>query len=573
MNSPYKILIIDNSENDRNAYKQFLSGSNTHSYDVIEAASGKEGLDYYSKQPPDCILLDFHLPDQTGVDFLHALKTNLLPNIPPVIILTGQDPLNAAEKATLYGVHDYLPKTQLSMEKLNYSIANAIEKAELIRTIAQQKEELVRLSNHDAITDIPNLMVFKEFAIRALAQTKRHQRQLALLYIDLDNFKNIHDTLGHHIGEQLLKEFAHFLNQCTRKEDFVGRVGEDEFTLILTEIKNDFDAGRVAQRILDKAHLFCKLDGQKVHLSISIGIACYPYANIDFDGLMECARIAVHHAKSMGKNSYQFFANTIKERYDDRLKLENSLQEAMDKQQLFLKFQPTFNLKNQSIPAIEALLRWNHPELGKIYPEEIISLAEDTLMMKELGQWVLSTACHQFSLCDENIREHCQLAINISPHQLLDTHFFQFVKDILQQTGIPPKQLMLEFTETTLIMEQPESVEAMHELKVLGVNLSIDSFGTGNSSLNQLNQLPIDAIKIDKSFIQDLAFDDKNKMFIKSMIALANNLNLKISAKEVETKKQMAFLLDNGCLFAQGYYFCKPIDMLAIEKLLTNNRS
>lgn len=432
----------------------------------------------------------------------------------------------------------------------------------IMRDITERKateEKIIHLAHHDALTDLPNRRLVQERIQQTIAWARRSGAQFAVMFIDLDKFKGINDTLGHDVGDRLLQMVAHRLTECLREEDTVGRQGGDEFIVLLGILSAAEDAALVAQKILDALSTPFIINGRDLHTSASIGIAVYPQDGTDVETLLKNSDTAMYHAKETGRSNYQFFTQAMNAAATERLLLESSLRQAIDRNELLLHYQPLVSLGEGGIVATEALVRWNHPELGLVSPVRFIPVAEDSGLIVPLGEWVLRQACTQLKQWREQGVPLRRMVVNLSPRQFRQKHLVQTFSRVLSETGVDPHWLGLEITES-VIMENPEvSIGILEELKALGIELSLDDFGTGYSSLGYLKRFPIDKLKIDQSFVRDITTDADDKAMVAAIIVMAHQLNIRVVAEGVETEAQLAFLREQGCDEYQGYYFSKPL--------------
>ncbi|MDX8396860.1 MAG: EAL domain-containing protein [Mariprofundaceae bacterium] len=433
------------------------------------------------------------------------------------------------------------------------------------------EKHVYHLAHYDALTDLPNRSLFLERLEQSIRQSKRSEKKLAVMFLDLDNFKTINDTMGHAAGDSLLVEVGKHLKACIRDVDLIARIGGDEFTIALTDIESTQDIALVADKILEATQHPISLNGKPVMVSASLGISTYPDDASNAAELIKGADIAMYRAKDDGKNNYQFFTQAMNESIIARHKIENDLREAIKHQQFILHYQPQVNLECGSITAVEALIRWQHPKKGMISPFHFIPVAEETGMIVEIGKWVLSEACKQQQVWHKqgfNIR----IAVNVSAQQFQDPNFYHYVESTLQANQVHCENLELEVTESSLMHDPEAAVQLLNRLSQLGLSLALDDFGTGYSSLSHLKHLPIDTLKIDQSFVRDLPHDKRDVGIANTIIAMAHNLGLNVLAEGVETTEQLDFLKESGCDDVQGYLFSKPVPGNQIPALLTKDR-
>ena len=425
---------------------------------------------------------------------------------------------------------------------------------------------------HDVLTMLPNRKLFMDRLRQNLTHARRAGTTLAVMFIDLDNFKTVNDTLGHTAGDEVLLEMAKRLCSCVRADDTVARLGGDEFSMVLSELRRPEDAGRVAEKIISAVQRPMSISGVPIEVSASIGIALYPADGIDAESLLRNADSAMYRAKEAGRNTYQLCTDDMKRRAIERLSLETRLRKAIIDEQLVLHYQPQVSLDRMKVIAIEALVRWNDPEHGLVYPSSFIPLAEESRLILPIGDWVLRTACDQTRRWrDDGIDVPC-IAVNLSAKQFQQHDLVDRVGRILKETGLDGTSLEIEITETTAMANAEATIDILNGLRDLGVSISIDDFGTGYSSLNYLKRFPLTTVKIDRAFVRDLATSEGDAAIVSAVIGIARSLRLRVVAEGVETDQQIAFLRKHECDAAQGYYFSRPVSAEAIAELLRNRR-
>lgn len=416
------------------------------------------------------------------------------------------------------------------------------------------------LAYHDTLTQLPNRRLLKDRLDVCIAQAARHRRQLGVLFLDLDRFKSINDSLGHKGGDALLSQFTERLQQCIRKGDTLARWAGDEFVILLAEIEGIEDMNDVAMRVLQQMENTFLIAGHEIFVTCSIGAAVWQIDLDNSDTLIKNADMAMYYAKEKGRNRYERFTPELSLQARGDLLLESNLRKALVNDEFVVYYQPQVGIKSGEIIGMEALVRWAHPELGTIAPEQFIPLSEETGLIIPLGAWILETACSQVATWNKEGNYALRLSVNISLHQFQQNDFAKFVADVLSKTGLEPALLDLEITESVAIENLASLLVNMQEIKKLGVHLSLDDFGTGYSSLSNLSSLPMDTVKIDKSFIQSMLGDPRNAAIAKSIILLAQSLNLSVIAEGVELQQQMDFLAAHDCDIMQGFLFSKPVD-------------
>jgi diguanylate cyclase (GGDEF)-like protein/PAS domain S-box-containing protein len=422
------------------------------------------------------------------------------------------------------------------------------------------EEQIQYLATHDALTGQPNRLMFNQLLTQAIRSARRYRRQLAIIFIDLDRFKIINDTLGHEAGDQLLREIARRLKAVLRENDVVARLGGDEFVILVQEIDKPEQVAVVARKILAAVMKPIVLMDQECRVTASIGISLFPKDAQDEPSLMKNADLAMYLAKEEGKNNLQFYSENIKPQSIERLALETNLRQALEHHEFSLHYQAKVEFKTGRITGVEALLRWQTPKLGSVSPGQFIPVAEETGLILPIGRWVLKTACAQNAGWQRQGLPSICLSVNLSFRQIMDDELLDHIRAALGESGLPPHLLELEFTEG-MVMQNPEGmIRILTEIKKMGVRLAIDNFGTGYSSLAQIKKYPIDTLKVDRSFIHNLSKPDGDKAIIEAIIAMGRTLSLTVVAEGVETKEQDAFLRERSCDEMQGFYFSRPIE-------------
>jgi diguanylate cyclase (GGDEF)-like protein/PAS domain S-box-containing protein len=429
------------------------------------------------------------------------------------------------------------------------------------------EEKIRRLAFYDSLTGLPNRAAFLDRLQHALALAQREGRQAALLFLDLDNFKDINDAQGHDFGDRLIRAVAERLSACMREYDSLARLGGDEFVIVLTSLEEEECAASAAIRLLSTFARPFLMDCRQVYSSASIGIAMYPDDGLDADTLFKCADTAMYHAKTEGKANFRFFSPEMNRRVMRRVALESSLRQGMEKGEFFLHYQPQLDLKVGRMLGVEALLRWESPELGPLMPSEFIPFAEDSGQIIPLGEWAMRAACIQAREWALAGLGDLKMAVNISGLQFRQAGFMEMVGRIIEETGVKPAALELEFTESVVMEHADKTIETLKRLKDMGLSLSIDDFGTGYSSLSYLKNFPIDRIKIDRSFVADLDHSRDAAAIVEAIIFLAHSLNLKVVAEGVETSEQLQFLKTRNCDEVQGFHLAMP---MSAEELVGN---
>lgn len=588
MNKP-KILIVDDERLFLNIIVDLLKDD----YQTFTAKNGNEALEYIkSESLPDLIILDIVLPDMDGFEICQHFKKSKHTCDIPIIFLTIKTDIDDETKGFEAGAIDYITKpispailkarvkTHIALMQAHKKLAHHAQ--DLERTVAERTRELTNeieerktietqlrfLANYDLLTKLPNRILFREHLDQSIKQAQRNKTFVALLLIDIDGFKHINDSLGHHQGDVLLQAVADRLSDCIRDVDQVARLGGDEFTVILAETTDKKNVALVAEKIIKTISNPIQLDRQEVYISASVGITLLPEDTSDPSTLLGYADMAMYEAKAKGKNAYEFYTSRLLHRVHNRVDMEKELHRAIGTKQLQLYYQPIFKTQHGELYGAEALIRWKHPERGLISPVEFIPIAEDSDLILQLGEWVLEeavkTAAH-WNKFDEECEFH--IAVNMSSRQFRqNSTSTELVEKFLSEFDLSPRLLNLEITESLMMEDRHKVINKLNALDKIDVGLSIDDFGTGYSSLSYIRRFPINTIKIDKSFIHDITLDSDDATLITAIIAMAKNLNMKVVAEGVETAEQYRFLQDHGCDFVQGYYFCKPVPRDKFEK-------
>ncbi len=443
--------------------------------------------------------------------------------------------------------------------------------ATLLEDVTERKKseaQIQRLAYFDSLTGLPNRLLLLDRLDQSLARADREQGRVALLFIDLDHFKDINDTQGHASGDLLLTEVARRLGTCVRSTDTLARLGGDEFVILLSSIGGELNVVHVAQHLLEAIGPPFEINGRSVFSSASIGIALYPEDAQSVEALLSSADMAMYAAKESGRNTFHFFSQEMNRKAHDRMELETELRHALAQKDFLLEFQPIMDTAGARIVAVEALVRWQHPRLGRIMPDLFIPAAEDSGLIIPLGEWVLRSACQKMKEWHDAGLTMLRVAVNVSARQFSQSSFVDIVSGILDETGADASKLELELTETTLMVNADATVNTLFRLKELDLSIVVDDFGAGYSSLGYLKNFPIDRLKIDRSFVRDVCNNPNDRAIVEAIIAVANRLDLDVIAEGVETPEQLTFLQAQGCTEFQGYYFHRPLSEEQLRLLL-----
>jgi diguanylate cyclase (GGDEF)-like protein/PAS domain S-box-containing protein len=441
----------------------------------------------------------------------------------------------------------------------------------VLKDVSERKkaEETIHYqAYHDLLTGLPNRILFKDRLNLAIAQTRRNSQMLAVMFLDLDRFKVVNDTLGHVVGDELLLNVASRLRGCLREGDTLARLGGDEFTLLLPQINQREDAVKIAHKILTALEQPFHIDDHELFASVSIGIARFPNDGETIDSLIKHADIAMYHAKASGRNNYQFYSQAMNVSFSGRLSLESSMRKALERNEFVVHYQPQVNIESNKIVGMEALIRWQHPTRGLLPPSEFIPLAEETGLVVSIGEWVLRTACADVRAWQDAGLPRVRLAINFSAQQVEQPQFTETILNILEETGLDSGVLEVEITESVIMKDVENTISKLIKLSGFGVKIAIDDFGTGYSSLSYLKKFPIHTIKIDQSFVRDISKDPSGTSIVTAIIAMAKGLKLNLVAEGVETERQLAFLRGLECNEMQGFLFSWPLTVEEATKLL-----
>ena len=435
------------------------------------------------------------------------------------------------------------------------------------------QDELARQANHDSLTGLPNRNLLWDRIDRACVRTQRYGDFAAVAFLDLDNFKVVNDSLGHSLGDHLLRAVAARLESSLRATDTVARLGGDEFVLVFCDHKGEQSVSGELQRIVESFSQPFSVDGRDVFITASVGVALFPQDAKDPESLMKSAELAMYRAKESGRNAYQLYTAEMQTRVNERLALESKLRRALERGEFSLHYQPLVDLRSNRVFGCEALLRWNQPDLGMVGPAQFIPLAEETGLIVPIGEWVLRTACRQSKAWQDAGLPAVSMAVNISARQFREKNLLQVVTKILGETGLDPTQLEFEVTESMIMHDAQNAIADLQAFRDMGVKLSVDDFGTGYSSLSYLKRFPVDRLKIDQSFVRDITTDADDAAIAQAVITLAHTMNLRVIAEGVETLEQLAFLRRNQCDEIQGYLFGKPMPADEFGKLLESGRT
>jgi diguanylate cyclase (GGDEF)-like protein len=561
----HSVLLIEDNPGDARLIREMIGQAPDASFELHLADRLSRGLERLAAGEIALVLLDLSLPDSAGLDTFAKVYAES-PAV-PIIVLTGNDDQTLALSAVKAGAQDYLVKGRLDAELLLRSMHYSIERK-------RYQVQLEHQANYDALTGLPNRSLLHD-RLRQAVYAQRTPRNVAVVFMDLDQFKFVNDSLGHSAGDKLLKAMGERLRAVLRDGDTVGRVGGDEFVLILADQSNEEVIFRALQRISARVAEPIEVDGEELYITCSAGVSLYPQDGLDVDTLLKNADAAMYRAKEHGRNNFQFYTAEMNERVNERLALENALRRGLERRELVLHYQQKVDLKSGAIVGAEALVRWMHPEWGLVRPARFIPLAEETGLIVPLGEWVLHEACRQTRAWLDQGLEPGRVSVNLSARQFRQEGLVRMVSRILEQTRLDPAYLEMELTESMVMHNVESAIATLQGLKSLGVALSVDDFGTGYSSLAYLKDLPIDTLKIDRAFVRDIGAGDEGDegVLAQAIISLGHALDLKVIAEGVETDAQLRFLRRHGCDQVQGFLHGEAVAPREHAQLLTRARA
>jgi diguanylate cyclase len=554
-----RVLLVEDNAGDARLLREMFGKESPNSFEMTHVSNMREAVIHLAKGEVDIILLDLGLPDTYGLESVQRAHA-AAPGI-PLIVLTGLDDEALAAKAMNAGAQDYLIKGQVENRALPRALRHAIDRHRI-------QVETIYNAQHDAVTNLPNRLVLNDRISQAISLARRRKTAMAVVFLDLDRFKYINDSLGHAIGDGLLQSVSLRLMASVRDSDTVTRQGGDEFVILLSEIASSQDAAKSAKRILLSLTAPHFIGGHELHIDGSIGISVYPVDGEDAETLIKNADTAMYHAKENGRNNFQYFTAEMNVKVVARQSLEASLRRALEREEFLLHYQPKVNLNTGEITSVEALIRWQHPDRGLVSPAQFVPIAEDSGLILPIGRWVLREACRQTRAWQDAGLPPIPTAVNVSSAEFRKTDFVESVQTILKETGLEARYLELELTEGVLMDDAKFTAPVLQELKSMGIRLAADDFGTGYSSLSYLREFPIDILKIDRSFINQITADCDGSTIVDAIISMGKSLNHVVVAEGIETQEQRAYLQAHHCQEGQGYLFSRPLPAAQFAVLL-----
>jgi diguanylate cyclase (GGDEF)-like protein len=567
------ILIIDDDEQVRNLLSEILSNGN----DCMVAGSAEDALALLNTESFSLVISDISMGGISGLELVPRVLEQTPDTV--VVMISGQQTIDYAIESMRAGAFDYITKP-LDIRQVHAAVRRALEHHELLSEkrryenhledlVQERTAEIEHLAYYDRLTDLPNRVLFADRCAQSLAVAQRNHHQAGVLLVSLDRFEKINDTLGHDAGDVVLTEAAERLRNCVGKGDTVARFDGDEFALLLSRVNEAGNLADVSLAITEAFKPPFQLGRQEVYVTVSIGIGIFPLNGADHSTILRNAGAALYRAKKHAGNNYQFYTADMNAQALKRLAFETSLRRAIENEEFITYYQPVVNLASGDVVGSEALVRWRHPELGLLPPAKFIGLAEDTGMIVEIGDVVMRSACAQTRAWQERGFGRLRIAVNVSARHFQQATFLDRMVQTLSGTRLDPACLELELTETSIVENPEAAAELLTRVRNLGARVSIDDFGTGYSSLSYLKRLPIDTVKLDRSFVKGATSDPDDAALVMAIITLAHNLDLKVIAEGVETDEQLNFLRLLRCDEAQGYLFSKPVPAEVFESLLT----
>jgi diguanylate cyclase (GGDEF)-like protein len=567
---PIAVLVVEDDAAQASSFRRMLERSASQSFEVARAGSVEEALQMLLERSYDALLLDLTLPEGDGLDTLMRAKVAAADT--PIVVLTGEASEQEAVQVLRAGAQDYLTKEECNTRLLARAVSQAVERHRIRSELSAARQREHFAATHDALTGLANRESFIEQLRAALAQAERDRKGLALLFVDLDHFKAINDSLGHSAGDQLLKFVSDRLSAVTRGGDIVARLSGDEFALFIRDVGDAQMPAAIAQTLMQDISEPYLLEGSESWVTASIGVAVFPIDGTSAEELLRNSDMAMYRAKLNGRNNFQFCTESMNAAASRRLLIRSRLREALERDRFHLEFQPIRSLQTGRVTAVEALLRWTDPRAQGVDPTEFLPIAEDTGLMVPIGQWILRAACTQGREWQDQGHRPIRIAVNVSGRQLRQHNLVSTIGEILRDSGLGPECLEVEITENTLIHGDSYAKRALADLKAMGIRLALDDFGTGYSALSCLREFPFDRVKLDKSFIDGVATDRETAVIAATIVSMARELKMASLAEGIETEEQAAFLSRVGCNEIQGFLISRPLPAIDVARFLDREK-
>ena len=564
---PIRVLLVGPHSADVALLRALLENSRETEVALAHAVNLQHAFEALERDAVDVLLMDVGAGSPR--ELVAVSQARVRAPLVPVVVMVDDDDEMLAAKAVEVGARGYLIKCALSPGALVWSLQHAIRNQRMFLELNIARERARQLATYDQLTGFANRSLFQDRLDQAVASARRNRQKLAVLFLDLDEFKLINDSLGHLAGDALLRLSAQRVATCLRKSDTGARLGGDEFAILLTNLADEADAGRVADKVLALLRQPVSLKGREHLITASIGIAAFPRDAASSEELLKHADMAMYAAKSNGRDCYTFFTQGQNGEVLARAARESRLRAALESRELAIFYQPVVDATRGRVVGAEALIRWRHPDLGLMLPAQFLGIAEESQLIVSIGEWVLRTACSQAARWQQNGHEGFRIAVNVSSHQFQSGQFVALVRDALRDTGLRPDSLELEITERSLLSGGQRTLAQFAMLRGLGVRMAIDDFGTGYSALAYLKQLPVDVLKIDQSFVRAVATDPADATITSTIVQMARALNLTTIAEGVESTEQFQLLASYGCNRMQGYLFSEAVEPDVLEQLLS----
>ncbi len=574
------ILIVDDDLATRLLMRASLEKSG---FQVTEAENGLMALDVYKQMTPDAILMDVMMPKLDGFDTCQEIRKIKGGEHIPILMVTGLEDIEAIHRCYDSGATDFITKP-INWAILNYRVKYMLRASTAFNDVIDKQRQIQELAFFDHLTGLANRTMFKETLENALIDCEKSDLMLAVMFMDLDRFKIINDTLGHHVGDMLLKLVSDRISSCIRGSDAIGRLtnrqtrnyisrlGGDEFTIMVPELKDPDNVALIARRINETLSAPFVIDGSEVFISTSIGISIYPLDGSNAEDLMKHADLAMYHAKERGKNGFQFYKKQLNIKAVERLEFENDVRKAVQNEEFVLHFQPQIDMQTGRIIAAEALTRWTHQQHGPISPGQFIPAIEDLGLITPFTDWVIRQAGKQLSEWRQRGIEPIRVALNVSSKQFMHQQIPEKISSILEKYQLDGDLIELELTESVLAEQNADTLEILDSLKELGLAISVDDFGTGYSSLVYLKTFPIDVVKIDRFFVKDILTSKQDSSIVKAIVALAHSMEMKVIAEGIEEREQYQLLRELGCDYGQGYLFSPAVSAEVLQEMIVQKK-